>query len=334
MWHEIEVIQVEDLDTTFESALNQPLEVLQNYEDWQAETSTIILNIPGIQAKEHHTDEELRSMTLKAFSVVLPTHLPPGQEQKRQQKLAEMECSSSSLMADPWQVYGYRAAVNKFQSWSLCLAHSSTGLNQEERLPANTVFLTDCWSILQCLQSPGADQIVSNIRQELSLLKNKTTVTLQWIPSHCGVWGNEEADRLSKMGSKLEQFAHHMSYREAKTILWNNFRTDWQQLVDIGKEEDRIHQLDRAAQVAIFRLRTEHCQLLAHLHSLEISHSEECPCGTGPQTCNHILQSCPTSSTLRCQTWPSLVDAHRKLLGPVETLRPTVDFALLTGLKI
>ena len=38
----------------------------------------------------------------------------------------------------------------------------------------------------------------------------------------------------------------------------------------------------------------------------------------GPQTPNHILQSCPTLDALRRQTWPSPVDAHRKLWGPVE----------------
>ena len=138
--------------------------------------------------------------------------------------------------------------------------------NQEERLPTNTVFLTDCRCILQSLQSPGGDQIFSNIRQELSLL------TCQWIPSHCGVGGNEEADQLSKLGSKLEQSAQPMSYSEAKTILRNNFRTEWQQRLDIGTEEDSIHQLNRAAQVTIFRLRTGHCQLLSHLHRLKISH--------------------------------------------------------------
>ena len=63
-------------------------------------------------------------------------------------------------------------------------------------------------------------------------------------------------------------------------------------------------------------------------------HSDECPCGTGPQTPNHILQSCPTFDDLRRQTWSSLVEAHRKLWGPVETLRQPADFVLLTGLKI
>ena len=84
----------------------------------------------------------------------------------------------------------------------------------------------------------------------------------------------------------------------------------------------------------IFRLRTEHCQLLSHFHRLKLSHSNECPCGTGSQTPNHILQSCPTFDALRRHTWPSPLDAHRKLWGPVETLRQTVDFALLTRLKI
>ena len=36
--------------------------------------------------------------------------------------------------------------------------------------------------------------------------------------------------------------------------------------------------------LTIFRLTTGHCQLLCHLHRLKISHSDECPCGTGLQT--------------------------------------------------
>ena len=94
------------------------------------------------------------------------------------------------------------------------------------------------------------------------------SVTLQWILFHCGVGDNEEADLLSKMGSKLELSTHLMSYSDAKTIPRNNFRTEWRQLLDIGTEEDSIHQLDRAAQVTIFSLRTRHCQLLSHFHRL------------------------------------------------------------------
>ena len=78
------------------------------------------------------------------------------------------------------EVGGYRAADNKLQSWSLHRACSSPDPEPgRETSYQHSVF--DCRSILQSLQSSGGKQIFSNIRQELSLLKNKTSVTLQWI---------------------------------------------------------------------------------------------------------------------------------------------------------
>ena len=127
--------------------------------------------------------------------------------------------------------------------------------------------------------------------------------------------------------SKLEQSAHPMSYSEAKTILRNTFRTEWQQRLDIGTEEDSIHQLDRAAQVTIFRLGTGHCQLLSHLHRLKISHSDECPCGTGPQTLNHILHSCPTFD----DETPDMAQSGG---GPQEALGTSWDTAADCGLGL
>ena len=63
---------------------------------------------------------------------------------------------------------------------------------------------------------------------------------------------------------------------------------------------------------------------------------------TNKQTNKQIAETCvsrdcpvnPIFDALRRQTWPSPADAHRGLWGPVETLRQTVDFALLTGLMI
>ena len=204
---------------------------------WQAETSTIILDIPGIQAKEHHTAEELRSLTLEALSVAYPSTTWARAYTDGSAEEAAKKWRRWSFHQAPWwqihqEVCGYRAAVNKLQSWSLRLACSKT-LNQEERPPTNTVFLTYCQFILQSLQLPGEDQIFSNIRQELSLLTNKTSLTLQSIPSLCGVGGNEEADQLSKIGSKLEQSAHPMSYSETKTSLRNNFRMESQHAIII-----------------------------------------------------------------------------------------------------
>ena len=85
-------------------ARNQPLEMLQNYEDWRAETPTIILDIQSILAKEHRTDEELRSLTLEAFSVAYPSttwaRAYTDGSAEEAEKMSEVEFSSNSPMAD------------------------------------------------------------------------------------------------------------------------------------------------------------------------------------------------------------------------------------------
>ena len=44
----------------------------------------------------------------------------------------------------------------------------------------------------------------------------ETTVTILWIPSHCGCEGNEEADRLAEEGTKLEQSEVPITFAIAK----------------------------------------------------------------------------------------------------------------------
>ena len=173
--------------------------MLLNYQAWQAETPTIIIDIPGIQAKEHHTDEELRSLTLKAYPSTTRatdyTYRSAEEAAKHGVGGEFINLSDGRSIMKP--VATGQQSINYRAEAYVLLATAQT-LNQEERRPTNTVFLTDCRSILQSLQSPGGDQIFSNIRQELSLLKNKTSVTLQWILSRSGVGGTEEADWLSK----------------------------------------------------------------------------------------------------------------------------------------
>ena len=92
--------------------------------------------------------------------------------------------------------------------------------------------------------------------------------------------------------------------------------------------------LNRAEQVVLFRLRTGHSRLLSHMHRLKISHTDECPCGTGIQTTEHVLRECPTFNTLRQETWNNDVSHQEKLYGPAAELRRTARFARLTELTI
>ena len=79
-------------------------------------------------------------------------------------------------------------------------------------------FLSDALSVLQALQT-GKDTDLNNLMSNITRLCMKHTVILQWIPSHCGIHGNETADTLAKEGTTYAQNDRSTTYSEVKTII-------------------------------------------------------------------------------------------------------------------
>nr|XP_022335859.1 ribonuclease H1-like [Crassostrea virginica] len=86
--------------------------------------------------------------------------------------------------------------------------------NAEAHENIQVVFLTDALSVLQALTNNKLPQLERTIYSIKSL---KTVV--QWIPSHCGIIGNEKADKLAKEGAKQDQEENAVSFTEMKTII-------------------------------------------------------------------------------------------------------------------
>ena len=158
-------------------------------------------------------------------------------------------------------------------------------------------------------------------------------IAVQWIPAHCDVAGNERADKLAKSGSKMEQTNHPVSYREAKTLVKRKFQNNFQQDHNYPSD-DQVPHLQRSQQTTIFRLRTGHCRLRAHLYRLGLSHTPDCPCETGPHTPEHILQSCPLHQETRMQLWPNGATLEEKLWSPKSELNRTTDVMSSIGLEV
>lgn len=207
-------------------------------------------------------------------------------------------------------------------------------IGMEVAMPYIVIF-TDCRSLLQALHKPSSERQTTDIHNNLRILSSKSSVCLQWIPAHSGIQGNEKADKLSKDASKMPQPSHPITYNEAKTIIRNKFHSKWkEENCTLFTEKDPIHKLPRRHQTTIFRLRTGHCRLLGHLFRLRVSHTDECPCGTGPQSVEHVLQHCPSHQTLRLEAWPTSLDLRQKLWGTLQDLQTTADFIHSTEILV
>ena len=163
---------------------------------------------------------------------------------------------------------------------------------------------------------------------------HRLSVKLQWVPAHRGIRGNEMAERLAKEGSKMDQPPVHLSFQESKALIknrWNTKATCSQR--DYKPHQDALHLLTRNQQTTIFRLRTGHCRLKAHMRRIGVAESAGCECGEGDQTPEHILQDCPRLSKQRLQTWPLPTDLSTKLWGSKQDLERTTSFLDLSGLQ-
>ena len=84
---------------------------------------------------------------------------------------------------------------------------------------------------------------------------------------------------------------------------------------------------DQAGQVILFRLRTGHIRLNAHMYSkFKVGESEMCPCNADIMAAEHLLQHCQLHGALRQDIWPEPKPLRDKLYGNLEELRRTAAF--------
>ena len=185
------------------------------------------------------------------------------------------------------------------------------------------VFLSDAKSVLEAL----AGDKLPHLMEKLQDVAKHRRVVLQWVPAHCGIPGNETADQLAKDGAKGRQPENSVSFMEKQTLVKATFRTT--------TSRDAYHFLSRQQQVMIFRLRTGHCRLNAHLFKkMKLAPSPTCSCGLEDQTPEHILQTCPLFQAEREQMWLTATPLHTKLYDCRQDLEDTTTFVFLTGLAL
>ncbi|GFV04431.1 uncharacterized protein LOC103524116 [Trichonephila clavipes] len=170
----------------------------------------------------------------------------------------------------------------------------------------------DSTSALQALSNYNENNClrVQNCRELLGKLKEK--IVFQWVPSHCGLWGNERADFLAKKGTGILQNFHrdlklHSAKLEIKRIFRESFRLTASRVArdkpwsTLCKKSHGIPSSPRAAAVSKFRLLTGHDCLCAHLFRFNLVTSPICVlCDTGQYMTAAHLDECSALNDLNC----------------------------------
>ena len=117
-------------------------------------------------------------------------------------------------------------------------------------------------SVLQALNNQG-HQSFPKVNQFLAEVASVSArLVLQWIPGHCHIKGNEQADSLAKEGSAMIQIEMDMSLEESKTQIRTAIYPRWIENHPNYSKTDAYYRLNnREGQTIIFRLRSGHNRL-------------------------------------------------------------------------
>jgi len=151
----------------------------------------------------------------------------------------------------------------------------------------------------------AADHIEGEIINQLATAsRSNVTITILWGPSHCGVEGNDTADRLAAEGATHNQHTTSWTYRSAVRAINRSIRCrrlhEDHQARSYGKETGETlfpnnNSSSRADQVLASRVRSNHHpDTLYWRHKLGLADSEMCRlCNLDVETAVHIATECP-----------------------------------------
>jgi hypothetical protein len=225
---------------------------------------------------------------------------------------------------------------NNYQAEAAALVQAAIALREHIAVARDKVVIfTDALSVMTAVKSQHSSDLSDLIDQLESLNKGYQKVVIQWVPAHCGIRGNEMADKLAKKGGGLPQTDTGLPYEAAKSYISGCLSLKWEKEHPSHQKGDAYHLLPRHAQVAILRLRTGHNRLRYHMfHRFKKGVNGLCTCGTAPMTAEHILQECPSYDSERAATWGQTVTLQDKLYGTADNLWRTIGFIKATGISV
>ncbi|XP_026689014.1 uncharacterized protein LOC113473756, partial [Diaphorina citri] len=219
----------------------------------------------------------------------------------------------------------------------------SSQLNEDNQ-NRSIIICSDSLSSLQTLQNNfSPNPIAAEIRNLILKNKSKLNVQFIWVPSHVGIAGNEEADRLAKEAltsahPSVNQIPipDYKAYSKKKILEswnseWHNLQNNkLREIKPENKPWNPPYVINRKDQVCLIRLRIGHTNT-THVHLMKRENPPICvPCGC-QITVKHILNECQNYSNVRTS-----LNLSSTLLSCLRDndISPPLEFLRRTQIKI
>lgn len=196
-----------------------------------------------------------------------------------------------------------------------CRSDELTGLSNE------TIYIcSDSQAALRALNSPKVtSKLVLECMLALQELSRENTVTLIWVPGHCGIEGNESADQAARLGAKTVVFGPEPVLAISRSIArlefqhwirdqhikyWESLSTCRQAKSFLEKPcktlTEKLLTLERRSLRTVVGLLTGHCPLNKHLTNIGINNNPMCEkCSLEEEDAIHFLCNCEGYGNLR-----------------------------------
>ena len=236
----------------------------------------------------------------------------------------------------------YEAELMAIQ-YAVRALHQQFELGEKEK--HNIVIFSDSSSALEALQHlPYKSKLLSSTAIDIHNLisAHSIQITLQWIPGHTDIHGNDIADRLAKEGAAKPQNSSPCNMNTARQLLKSQYNDIWLKRWENGttgrryfaernrpQPKDDLNGLCRRSQSLIFQFRTGHAPVNYHLNRIKPGHEPMCRhCHYPYETVDHILFDCPQLQHLR-KLLPPEPNVKNTLCGPLDQLFRTSSFIRL-----
>ena len=258
------------------------------------------------RSKNNHTSEELKQIFYEHKHVSKISMYTDGSKSKRGVGAGVVvfrKCADNSFVYTP-----YKLKINKHASvFSAELVAIEAAVNSIKNThnTSCTVY-SDSKSALQAiLKYDSQNPIIQNIHLLLVTLKEKNTkIRFCWVPAHCGIKGNEFADKIAKEATKYSKNCKNpILFSDIKAFIKNEAIKKWQHNWN-SKVNNKLFSVDssvgkkyfsgfntRIEEIKFTRLRLGHTKLT---HSFRYTNEPQPVCNICQcfLTIQHILTAC------------------------------------------